>query len=223
MKYGEIDRAVRRVGMFCRGGFVLGTEDQLPDAAAIVMIGNAGPDFWRYAEPNMTASGDPLDDWTRRALGPIAETFGARPLFPFDGPPFYPFQQWARRAEPVHPSPVGTLIHPEFGLWHAYRAAFALPKTIELPRRADIASPCDGCPERPCLHTCPVDAFGAASYDVPACVGHIETPEGADCLEIGCRARRACPVGARYLYPPAQSRMHMVSFAAAQRAAPSRP
>ena len=52
-------------------------------------------------------------------------TVGAAPIYPFGGPPYWPFQRWAQRAEAVFPSPLGILIHPEYGLWHAYRAALA--------------------------------------------------------------------------------------------------
>src|SRR3546814_16164033 len=33
---------------------------------------------------------------------------------------------------------------------------------------------------------------------------------------LGCRARRACPVGRAYRYPPAQARLHMAAFIAAR-------
>ena len=57
------------------------------------------------------------------AIDPLARSVGAMALYPFDGPPYRPFQRWAMRAEPVAPSPLGLFIHPEYGLWHAYRAA----------------------------------------------------------------------------------------------------
>lgn len=219
MSYADIDRAVRRTGMFCRGGFHPAPGDDLDGTATVILVGNAGPAFWQSAAPNLPETRHPLDDWTRAILTPIAEECGAQIAFPFDGPPYHPFQQWAQRSEPVFPAPIGPLIHPEFGLWHAYRAAFLLSARIELPARGGAASPCDSCADRPCLATCPVGAFGAAGYDVPKCVDHIERPEGADCLELGCRARRACPVGADFLYPPGQARHHMAAFIAAQRIA----
>lgn len=220
MSYADIDCAVRKTGMFCRGGFYPATQDGLGDARTVILVGNAGPAFWRSAAPDLPDTADPLDDWTRQVLAPIAEEFGARTIFPFEGPPYFPFQRWARRAESVFPSPIGPLIHPEFGLWHAYRAAFALNEEIGLPARTDDASPCESCADKPCLGTCPVDALSADGYDVPGCVAHIERPEGADCLELGCRARRACPVGADYLYPPEQACLHMAAFASAQRRMP---
>ena len=53
--------------------------------------------------------------------------------------------RWAQRAEPLHPSPLGVLIHPVHGLWHAYRGALAFAEPIELPPRADLPSPCASC------------------------------------------------------------------------------
>jgi hypothetical protein len=123
-----------------------------------------------------------------------------------------PFQRWAMRAEAVHPSPIGMLIHPLFGLWHAYRAALAWPEGLDLPARPALASPCETCAEKPCLSTCPVGAFSRRGYDVPSCVRHLDTPAGADCMGEGCRARRACPVGRDYRYAPVQAEFHMLPF-----------
>jgi hypothetical protein len=204
--------------MFCRGGFLPSPQDGLGEAAAVVLIGNAGTAFWRSAASGLAETTDPLDDWTRRVLSPIAGQFGARAVFPFEGPPYHPFQQWAQRAEAVFPSPIGPLVHPEFGLWHAYRAAFLMASPVDVPAHSAAVSPCEECADKPCLTTCPVGAFETDGYDVPACVAHMERPEGADCLDLGCRARRACPVGPQYLYPPDQARLHMAAFVAAQRA-----
>src|SRR5690606_16718138 len=121
--------------------------------------------------------------------------------------------RWAQRAEPVFPSPVGMLIHPEHGLWHAYRCAFAFAGELEgVPERRAVSSPCESCAEKPCLSTCPVGAFDGSAYDVPACAGHLRRPEGADCMGLGCRARRACPVGRAATYLPEQAAFHMAAF-----------
>ena len=42
-------------------------------------------------------------------IGTLAQNLGAVALYPFGGPPYWPFQQWAQRCEPVHPSPLGLL------------------------------------------------------------------------------------------------------------------
>ncbi|MEZ5775791.1 MAG: hypothetical protein R3D33_14110 [Hyphomicrobiaceae bacterium] len=133
-------------------------------------------------------------------------------LFPSDRP-YQPFQQWAMRAEPVTPSPLGLLIHPEHGLWHAYRAALAFPDLVDdLPPRGEHPSPCATCVARPCLSACPVGAFDGRGYDVAVCVGHLRSGRPPDCLAHGCHARAACPVGLTARYPHAQIRFHMAAF-----------
>lgn len=215
----EIARALADTPFLARGGFH--PEDGvplLPEGEAIgtvVMIGNAGGALWEAFAATVPepAGRDPLDDWTKTVLAPVAARLGARPVYPSDGPPYMPFQRWAMRAEPVSPSPLGVLIHPEYGLWHAYRAAFLFPEKLALPPRAAAASPCESCAERPCLSTCPVGAFSEVRYDVPACAGHVHTPEGRACRGGGCLARAACPVGPDWRYPAAAGAFHLAAFA----------
>lgn len=217
-RYDEIAAACAELGLLARGGFRVTPDDALPDAATVVMIGNAGRDLWRVFPSSPEAgdgAADALDRWSRRVIGELAGRFGGRAIFPFDGPPYVPFQRWARRAEPVWPSPIGMLIHPDYGLWHAYRGALALPDAIDLPPADPRPRPCDSCAAKPCLTACPVGAFTDTGYDVAACAGHLTDPAGADCMDGGCLARRACPVGTAYLYEGRQAAWHMQSFRAA--------
>jgi len=144
-------------------------------------------------------------------LPPVARSLGADILFPFDGPPYHPIISWAQRAEGLSLSPIGLLIHPCFGLWHAYRCALLFSHVLDLPLPLST-NPCKSCLDKPCLATCPVGAFGADGYDVLACVCHIKSSIGDDCLGQGCRARRACPIGPHYLYEPEQAAFHMAAF-----------
>ncbi len=73
-------------------------------------------------------------------------------------------------------------------------------------------------PGRPCLNACPVGAFSVSGYDVAACASHLETDAGADCMDLGCRARRACPVGAEHAYGPEQASFGMRAFLQARNA-----
>lgn len=182
------------------------------------MVGNAGPAMWQAFARERPAGADAMNRWTRQVVDRVAAALGARALYPFDGPPWHPFQRWAQRAEAVFPSPVGMLVHPRFGLWHAYRAALAFDAAVDgLPPREATGSPCASCAGRPCLTTCPVAAFDGEGYDVPACAAHLERAEGADCVDLGCRARRACPVGRDRTYLPEQARFHMEAFLDARR------
>ena len=218
--FRDIKSALANTGLIVRGGFHPDPTDGVPgDPGTLVLVGNVGPEMWAAFSRDRASYSDcanPLDDWVRDQLTSLAERVGATPLFPFGGPPFLPFQRWAQKAEPVFPSPLGVLIHPDYGLWHAWRGALAFEAMLDLPEVDQRPSPCDSCADKPCLSACPVEAFSRDGYDVPVCVSHIETSAGEDCVALGCRARRACPVGTDFVYAPAQAEFHMQAFRKAQ-------
>lgn len=216
--YGEIKAALAPLGLLARGGFHPEAGDDVPLLASgqmaktLIMIGNAGGALWEVFPLSPEAAdgeADPLDRWTARVLTPLALRLGADLFFPFGGGG-HSFARWAQRAEAVAPSPLGLLVHPEHGLWHAYRGALAFAEALPLPPRVDAPVPCDTCAAKPCLGACPVGAFASSSYDVPACGAYLTTPAGKTCLEAGCQARRACPVAAPNA--PVQAAFHMGAF-----------
>jgi hypothetical protein len=214
----QIDRAIRDAGLVPRGAFQLVDATRtagLENVATIVLIGMAGQQGWSaFAESAERRDGapDPLDRWSRRVIDGLAVLCGGRALYPFGGPPYWPFQQWARRAEPVAPSPLGLLIHPEYGLWHSYRGALAFEEALAIPTFEAQQSPCDSCTTRPCLSACPVSAFSVNGYDTARCAAHLRSEDGRECMEGGCLARRACPIGAYHRPKPDQAGFHMRAF-----------
>lgn len=222
-----VSAALGEAGLIALGAFHPMPEDRVPaldhgaPAGTLVVIGNAGPAMWRMfsaAPEARDGAPDPLDRWSARVIGALAARWRGAMLFPFGGPPHRPFVAWAKRAGPVAESPLGILIHPDYGLWHAYRGAIAFAARLPLPAPDPRPRPCDTCAGRPCLAACPVGAFTGAAYDAGACVRHISAPEGADCMERGCGARLACPVGPAYRSAPAQAGFHMRAFLGARRA-----
>ncbi len=217
MELASIRGRIAAAGLAYRGAFHP-AEDDAP-GKTLVLVGFVGSGNWpAFADSPEAADGqpNPLDRWSLKVVSGLADDLGATPLFPF-GEPFLPFQRWAQRAEPVHVSPLGILIHPDWGLWHAYRGALAFADRIALPPPDRRPSPCDSCADRPCLSACPVGAFTPAGYEVPTCVGHIGGPAGATCMEGGCLARLVCPVGAEFRYRPEQAHFHLSAFLDAQR------
>ena len=174
----------------------------------VILIGNAGPEMFR----RFARSGAPtMDEWTRVVVEALAEDLSAKALFPFDKPAL-PFLSWARLAGAGHTSPLGLNIHPTYGLWHAYRAALLFPVEFDLPRISAGAHPCEACVGKPCLGACPVQAFDGSTYNVAACGAHIKSVAGEDCMDGGCLARRACPVGQKFAYSKPHAQFHMRAF-----------
>jgi hypothetical protein len=210
--------AIRTTGLVPRGALLLEESERVGELAnirTIVLAGMVGREGWDAFAASPEASdglADPLDRWSRRLIESLAGALGAKALFPFGGPPFLPFQRWAQRAEPLHSSPIGLFIHPYYGLWHSYRGALGFREELAVPEPALAPSPCETCSGRWCLKTCPVGAFSEAGYDVAACAGHLRSTAGEDCMAFGCRARRACPVGAEHAYGPEQSSFLMRAF-----------
>ena len=224
-----LEGELARRGLRVRGAFApdpaldLDLLGDAPWARTVVLVGNVGRELWDASGAEIAAlSGpDPLDQWTRQTVDPIAAGLQGRALYPFAGPPYWPFQRWAERAEGVRPSPLGIFIHPEYGLWHAYRAAIVLPAALPVPAAVAPPHPCDTCADRPCLTHCPVGAFSEHGYDVGICVDYVvkTRDDSGACGHVGCQARLACPVGAAWRYRADQAQFHMAAFVRARLAA----
>ncbi|MGY5775366.1 ferredoxin [Rhizobium sp. LEGMi135b] len=210
-------------GVFVRGSlsFSEGEGPLLSDgttARSVILLGNIGGSIWPAFSKwlDMPANGtskDPLDDWSKAIIRPVASGLGVTAYFPSDFP-WQPFQRWAMQAEGLKASPLGILIHPEYGLWHGYRGALGFTDTLEGMEEPRFSlHPCDLCVEKPCLAACPVAALTSAGFDVPGCRSHLRMSEGqAGCMTGGCLARNACPIGTDYRYPAEQLAFHMAAL-----------
>ncbi len=181
---------------------------------SIALVGNVGSSYWdRFNQSAEFGDGvpDPLDRWSRRIAGDIAAQFALTPIYPFEGPPYYPFQRWAQRAESLMQSPLGVMMHPQHGLWHSYRFAL-LGESFDYESLPEVESPCLQCEAKPCLHRCPVDAFDGHNYDVDSCAAFLRKTLDAECHATGCVARYACPVSPELRYVPAQGQFHLRAF-----------
>ena len=216
----RLDELLREHGLYVRGVTRL-TNDEIEayeldaDQAQLVLVGNVGSSYWsQFSLSSEFGDGEtnPLDRWSRRIATSIAEELSLRPLYPFEGPPYFPFQQWAKRTEGLEQSPIGVMIHPQIGLWHSYRFAL-LGADLGCQTATDLgASPCISCVDKSCLHTCPVDAFDASGYAVDRCATYLQETPGAECHQQGCLARYACPVAPELRYIAAQGRFHLGAF-----------
>lgn len=218
----EIAAFLSAHGLILRGGFAFGDRDHRPrgpsgtPAKSVLLVGQAGaapwPHFLRWRAEQPADLANPLDIWSRKIIGEVAEKFRARCVSPSDRP-YLPFQQWAVRAEGLKPSPLGILMHPVYGLWHAYRGALLFDAEILIPIPDKEIHLCDACVGKPCLKACPVEAYSLTGFAHQDCLSHVRGPAGAACRSGGCLDRIACPYGTEYRHPADAQAFHMASFA----------
>lgn len=217
----EIAAALSANGLILRGCVTFAEGEEAPSglsgapAKSAFLVGQAGaapwPHFLRWRERQPQAIANPLDTWSREVIGAVAQEFGARAVSPSDRP-YLPFQQWAMRAEGLKPSPLGILMHPNYGLWHAYRGALLFEDAITVEASQASIHLCDTCVEKPCMKSCPVDAYSQDGFAYQACLAHVRGAHGSPCRTGGCLDRSACPYGTAYRYPAEVQAFHMAAF-----------
>jgi hypothetical protein len=208
-------------GLIPRGRLRLLPDEPAPDgpsgspARSVVLVGQAGdapwPHFLRWRRTQPVDIANPLDTWSREIIDGVARLVGARAVYPSQKP-YLPFQQWAMRAEGLRPSPLGILMHPEYGLWHAYRGALLFDAEIPIQSPEAAIHLCDLCAGKPCLKACPVEAYSQDGFAYQACLDHVHGPLGGPCRNGGCLDRNACPYGTAYRYPAEEQAFHMAAF-----------
>ncbi len=184
----------------------------LEGVQTLILLGPSEPGFWGHftaSKEYRDGQANPLDRWSERVISEMANALDAQAFFPFGGPPYQPFTQWAQKSGRAHISPVGLLVHDQAGLWLSYRGALGLKQRLDLP--ITPPSPCLSCEKQPCLTACPVGALKPDIYHVAACKADLENQKN-DCMSKGCAARRACPISQIHGRAEAQSAFHMEAF-----------
>lgn len=183
------------------------------DSGTLILLGT-GSSFWplmKDAPEWLDGQPHPIDRWSTRVVSAIGEGLGARAFFPFGGPPYTPFIDWALKSERTFSSPVGALVHDSLGMMISFRGALHFSYEMDLPAPSGV-SPCIDC-AAPCATSCPVEALSIHSfYNVEACHSYLDQPEGASCLSEGCKARLACPLSLTAGRHPDQTAHHMRAF-----------
>lgn len=217
-----VARILERDGLMLRGWLDFDADERRPigpsgrPAGAVLLVGSAGAGWWmpfqRWLDRQPHVLADPLDTWSREIVARAAIACGGLVAMPNDRP-FQPFQRWAMRAEGLRPSPVGLLIHPRYGLWHAYRGAILLDQPVVVRQPHTSSHPCDACVGKPCLNACPVGAYSKHGFAHGDCIAHLHGDRGGRCRDDGCLARNACPVGVEWRYPAQVQAFHQRAFA----------
>jgi epoxyqueuosine reductase len=211
--WAEVDRLLQPVGLVVLGALAAPLPDPSPDIRSLLLVGPAGRDFWPvFVKSPEYSDGlpDPLDRWSLRIGGDIARPLSAQVLLPSGRQPPWPFISWALASGSFWSSPVGFLVHREYGLMVSFRFALGLDRDLA-PDDVRPISPCLSCPGRPCLTACPVTALTRDGYDTGLCHQYLDTLPGSVCMSGGCQVRRSCPTGAEH-HDPERAAFHMAAF-----------
>ena len=214
--YATIDTAVRAAGLANYGALhPRRTPVATLTQGTLVMLGTDGA-FW----PRLTASAefqdgqpDPIDRWSTRVVAALAAALDGRAHFPFGGPPYAPFINWALASGRCFTSPSQMMVHDRAGLMISFRGALHFDHEFDIPPPPLAESPCLSCADQPCQSACPVDALGGErAYDLTACHAHLDSAAGTTCMGAGCLARRACPISQSAGRDSDQTAHHMRYF-----------
>lgn len=204
-----------------------------PDTATLptsklLLLANVGPLFWRCLQAtSLRTLQDPVDAYSLE----LANQLNGRFLGNEDFVQLYPTPAHGRNIPLMRlgalagwniPSPLGLGLHPEYGPWSAYRAAWlahsdAVPAryvkkldaqtTPNLNALQESASLCVGC-AAPCADACPANAVRLGeNFNLESCFEH-RAPKSSAC-HTDCFARKACPIGADFHYDDEQIAHHM--------------
>ncbi|NVK13134.1 MAG: ferredoxin [Rhodobacteraceae bacterium] len=188
---------------------------QALEGGTLLLLGT-GSAFWPLFQSSLECldgAPDPVDRWSARVIGALADTLGGTAYFPFGGPPHTPFINWALGTGRFFTSPSQMLVHDSAGMMISMRGAIHFEQEFDIPPAPLAQSPCDSCPSRPCLAACPVSALAdGGPYDLAACHAYLDTSAGAGCMSGGCLARLACPLSRTARRDPGQTAHHMRHF-----------
>ena len=210
MKKASLEKDLGEAGLTVVAACTPEPKDGLPEEVHQILLLGLSEGAWDPVSASAEfedGAPDPLDRWSARVIGGIAERHGVPAFFPFGGPPYWPFVTWPLRSDQVFSSPVQLMVHEAHGLWISFRGALGLKEPIALP---DGRSPCPDC-AAPCRTACPVGALGPEGYDVALCRAYLASADGETCLTSGCQVRRSCPVGQGFM-PKKRAAFHMKAF-----------
>ena len=169
MNIDRINPLVKKYGLQSLGFFNLSSaEVKKFGMQSLVLIGPDEPNFWKIfskSPEKLSNVLNPLDTWSKRILMDISKILNAKVFFPFDGPPHWPFYDWALRTGESFKSPINFLVHHRAGLFVSFRGALGFQSKIKKITKSELPLiPCRNC-MKPCTNTCPVNAVTSEGYN----------------------------------------------------------
>jgi ferredoxin len=183
------------------------------ESGQLILIGHAGKRLWAAVQAAEQPGSDPIDDFTVATIHRWFADFlpGKRYqiLYPGDQP--IGLQALGKLAGWHQPSPFMVGIDSKWGSWFAYRAVILAdtnfqpsPAVDRAPQEVPLGrnSPCDSCPSKVCISSCPAGALDSAEFSLQKCLAYRKQPNSK--CQFTCLARVSCPVGREHQYSEEQ-------------------
>lgn len=183
----------------------------------VVLVGNSGPSFWAALQDSAFAHrSDPVDQFSQHlvaeALHQHLPDLAYRLLYPLADCPIA-LQELGRLAGWHRSSPLGIGMHPQAGLWYAYRALVLVDVNwpgLESTAFDLVTDHCERCETQDCISVCPPQALVLGQTpDLLRCC-EFRVASDSPCEEQ-CLARNACPVFPEKRYSQEQIRHHYLA------------
>jgi epoxyqueuosine reductase len=189
--------------------FMAGSGIPVADYRQLVLIGHGGKRMWESLQVSGMETTDPVDRYavylTQQFIRNCLNSSPVLWLYP-NSRYAVPLQQLGESAGWSFPSPLGSGISPEYGVWFAYRAAFLVDTNLPLTSTAPTTSPCGKCVEKPCVYSCPAGAVQTESFELEICA-HYRLSLRSSCADR-CLARLSCPAHTEHRYTLDQTQYH---------------
>ena len=178
---------------------------ELDDYPSLIVVGHSGNTLWRQLNASGMHGPDPVDQFSVKHVRHFIDAYLDRcpHVLLYPGPIPIPLQQLGALVGWHHPSPLGIGVNATHGPWFGYRVVVLVQTRLTAQRQPLGQSPCEQCPDKPCISACPVRALSSTDPpNVTACIDHRLRP-ASPCAHQ-CLARSACPVGAEFRYDDEQ-------------------
>jgi len=189
-------------------------QEYLTNCQSAIVFANGGTQFWecfvediRANPEHFTEHQHPVDDFVLRCIESVDSVPNHTRRWitcSEDSDVFLDFRVLAERVGLGHQSPVGLLIHPEYGLWVSMRMVLLTTEHLSHTVLSTV-SPCTGCETKPCINACPAGAVSISGWSVQKCASFHR--ESTVCEGV-CYSRMRCPVGSQYRHSKLQHLYH---------------
>ncbi len=189
-------------------------QEHLPDCQRAVVFAHGGRVGWdvfledvRQHPERLSDHIHPLDDFVLRCIeevDPNPDTSRRWIQCADTADVLLDFRVLGQQAGLGLPSPVGLLIHPEYGLWVSLRMVLLTTECIPLSVKPS-SGPCETCVEKPCIQSCPAGAVQKTGWSVARCA---QFHQDSDVCRGKCHSRLACPIGVEHRHGSLQHCYH---------------